>query len=745
METVAGSEADRQGSVDVAGTPARRRLTLADAAFGAFFAGLVLASLMVMAFGLTAVVAGTSAELHDRLHDIGFGEGVVARVTQGMADAAHDEHAPAGLLIDYSFSAFNLALAAALLKLRLRERTARLLAVGMVGTAAVFNLQAASVYHAMPKTLLESSLFSAHRLVAGGAYIAALLLFPDGKLIPRWPAWAKVVLYGPAAAALTWASFRPEGWEELSTTVSLIVFFGLLTPMAAVLAQGYRASRSQTPEERQQSKLLFWALTPALLIGLFVLTQGIRFVTSDEFAGRPQELPLVIFRIFQPVFTLIPIALFIGLLRYRLWNIDRIISRTVAYGVLAAFVGLVYVGVVVGAGRLVGAASDNLLLSIVATGIVAVAFQPVKEWVEHLANLLVYGKRATPYEVLSEFSSKMAGASASEDLLADMAKTLGEGTGAESAQVWLKVGSDIRLAASHPEGTTDGAVDATVVEGKVSIPGSDRVVEVVHHGELLGALSITKRQGEQITPVEAKLLADLASQAGVVFRNVRLTEELLERLEELKASRQRLVSAQDQERRRLERNLHDGAQQQLVALKVKLSLAQRLTNEEKLKQFLTQLQSEADDTLQTLRDLARGIYPPLLADKGLAVALTAQANKSPLDVSISGEVGRYSQEVEAAVYFCCLEALQNVAKYAGPCCVYIALSSTPDTLRFEVVDEGLGFDPSAAPKGHGLQNMHDRIDALGGELTIISEVGKGTTVSGQIPARAIEPIAEPAR
>lgn len=720
----------------------RSRPRLSDLLFAAFFVGLVLASLMVMGFGIAAVAAGASPALHDRLHDIGFGEGMVARVAEGVADAAHADHHPVGVLVDYLFSAFNLVLAAALLKLRPRDWTARLLAIGMAGTAAVFNLQAAGVYHAMPKTALESTLFSAHRLVAGGAYIAALLLFPDGKLIPRWPTWAKVLLYAPAALALTFLSFRPEGSEEVDTTVSLIVFFGVLTPVAAVIAQGYRAQRSQTPEERQQSKLLFWALTPALLIGLYVLTQGVRFLSSDEFAGRPQELPLVIFRIFQPVFTLIPIALFIGLLRYRLWNIDRIISRTLAYGVLAAFVGVVYVGVVVGVGRLVGAASNNLLLSIAATGIVAVAFQPVKEWVQHLANRLVYGKRATPYEVLSEFSSKMAGASAPEDLLTEMAQTLGEGTGSASAQVWLKVGSEMRLAASHPANLLTGSGSANLVDGKVSVTGTDRVVEVVHRGEVLGALSIAKRQGEAITPVEGKLLADLASQAGVVFRNVRLTEELLERLEELKASRQRLVSAQDQERRRLERDLHDGAQQQLVALKVKLSLAQRITTEEKVKAFLTQLQAEADDTLQTLRDLARGIYPPLLADKGLPTALVAQANKSALEVEVRADgIGRYSQEVEAAVYFCCLEALQNVAKYAGPCEVVITLTGDPESVSFEVADDGSGFDASSSERGHGLQNMSDRVDALGGTLEVTSNVGGGTRVKGRIPARAVVPVA----
>lgn len=718
----------------------RRRLGVSDYAFIVFFAGLLLSSLVVMAFGLVAVVAGVNPALHDWLHDLGFGEGVAARLAQGMADASHNPHSAIGLVVDYLFSAFNLALAWILHRLRFRDWTARLLAVGMAGTAAVFNLQAAEVYHAMPKTSLEASLFSAHRLIAGGAYVAALLLFPDGKLIPRWRPWAKVVLYAPLAIALIAVSLRSEGVEETNATVALIIFFGLLTPLVAVVAQGYRARQSQSPEEHQQSKLLFWALTPALIIGLFVLSQGIRFFTSDEFAGRPQELPLVIFRIFQPVFTLIPIALFVGLIKYKLWNFDKILSRTLAYSVLAAFVGLVYVGVVVGVGRVVGAASDNLLLSIAATGTVAVAFQPAREAVERLANRLVYGKRATPYEVLSEFSGKMAGASDPEELLKEMARTLADGTGAVSTQVWLKVGSELRLAAAHPPGSGETEVVQVAADGELSIPGAERVAVVSHRGERLGALALTKRSGEVLAPVEEKLLLDLASQAGVVFRNVRLNDELVEKLEELKASRQRLVSAQDEERRRLERNLHDGAQQQLVALKVKLSLAERIATEDKVKVFLSQLQREADDTLQTLRDLARGIYPPLLADRGLSVALVAQANKSPLNVSVEGEVGRYSQEVEAAVYFCCLEAMQNIAKYAGECQVVIKLSAGDRFLSFEVRDNGAGFDTERAGRGSGLQNMSDRVDSLGGSLAISSVPGEGTTVTGILPVRAVEPV-----
>jgi signal transduction histidine kinase len=221
---------------------------------------------------------------------------------------------------------------------------------------------------------------------------------------------------------------------------------------------------------------------------------------------------------------------------------------------------------------------------------------------------------------------------------------------------------------------------------------------------------------------------DLAAQAGAVVRNVRL-------IEELRASRQRLVAAQDEERRRIERNIHDGAQQQLVALSVKLRLLEQVAAKDptKANELASQLQTDATEALDDLRDLARGIYPPLLADRGLAAAIEAQARKSPLPVTVASDgTGRYSQDIEAAVYFCCLEALQNVAKYAEATHAEVRLSAVDGSLSFEVIDDGRGFDPDVA-RGSGLQGMSDRLDALGGTLAIISRPGAGTSVVGRIP------------
>jgi signal transduction histidine kinase len=301
--------------------------------------------------------------------------------------------------------------------------------------------------------------------------------------------------------------------------------------------------------------------------------------------------------------------------------------------------------------------------------------------------------------------------------------------------VWLRVDSEVRPAATWPLEGREPAVIRIEGDRLPSFGDVDAAVPVRHQGELLGALTLTKPPKETLTPTEDKLVADLAAQAGLVLRNFRL-------IEDLRASRQRLVAAQDEERRKIERNLHDGAQQQLVALAVRLKLARTLAarDPEKADRTLEELQGEVADALDTLRDLARGIYPPLLADQGLVAALEAQARRGVVPVTLEAEgIGRYPAEVEAAVYFCVLEALQNIAKYANASGAKVRLWVRGQELAFSVIDDGAGFDPATTRLGSGLQNMSDRLAALDGSLEIASLPGDGTTVTGRIPARAVGP------
>ena len=691
-------------------------------------------ALFVLSLGVISALAHTSASLHENLHQRGLGDGLVNRVSLAMADASHRSEPGGSLALDYGFSLFNVALAGFLVWLRPKDRTALLLAVGMLGTAAVFNLQAYGVYEALQTNSAIEFVHHTFQLLAANAYIYALLLFPDGKLVPRGMGWQKALLYVPLTIAISVMAFRVTGTTR---TVALIMYFGLATPVVGALGQWHRSRKSAVDVERQQSRLLFWALVPAVLVGLFVLSRQVRASAFEAYQGRPLDVvPTGIFRVFQPVFALIPVALFVGILRYRLWNIERVISRALMYGALAGFVTAVYVAVVVGVGGLVGSQGGNLWLSIIATGIVAVAFQPVKERVDRLANRLVYGKRATPYEVLSELAARMGETLATDDLLSRMAGVIAQGTAAARADVWLVVGGELRPAASWPPTAAAAEALPLLRNGDLpSIPGATVSIPVCHHDETLGALAVTKPAGEALAPTEQKLLADVAAQAGLMLRNVRLNAELLARLEDLRASRQRLLATQDEARRRLERNLHDGAQQQLVALKVMTGLAEQLAaSGQPVGEILAQLRQQAGEALENLRDLARGIYPPLLAAEGLPMALRAQATRVPFTLMVDVEdVGRYPQEIEAAVYFCCLEAFQNAAKHANATAVTVRLRGEPGALRFSVADDGDGFDVESCKRGAGCQNMADRLDALDGTFELSSERGVGTTIRGRIP------------
>jgi signal transduction histidine kinase len=574
-----------------------------------------------------------------------------------------------------------------------------------------------------------------------------ILLFPDGHLpSPRWRwfAWGVGI-----CLAIVYLSIlldpntfldsdlerftSPLGIEALAPILEVTEGLILVIPIAVLGSLAgliVRFRRSSGVERLQMRWLLSAAAVVAILYTVTILVSiGGGWGTGDEPAW------LLVFQGAAVVsFALIPIAIGVSVLRYRLFDLDLVINKALLVGALAVFITIVYVAIVVGVGTLVGNEASPFL-SAVAAAVVALAFQPLRRRAQRIADRLVFGKRATPYEVLSEFSEHVGHTYANDELLPRMARALAEGTGAARADVWVRSGEELRPEAAWP-------ADAAALPGRPvagaegEVTGTSMFEPVRHQGELLGALSIEKRPGESLTATEEKLVADLAAQAGLVLRNAGLTQELLRTIEELRTSRQRLVTAQDEERRKLERNLHDGAQQQLVALTVKLGLLERLVERDpsQAKEIAGQLQGDATDALEELRDLARGIYPPLLADKGLVAALESQARKSVVPVAIEAAgIGRYAREAEAAVYFSCLEALQNVAKYASASRAVIALADGDGRLRFTVTDDGVGFDRAASTFGTGLQGIADRLAALGGEVEVTSNPGAGTTVAGSLP------------
>jgi signal transduction histidine kinase len=563
------------------------------------------------------------------------------------------------------------------------------------------------------------------------------LWFPDGKLVsPRWRSvsWVGIALSVAAFLAIGFAlptqpvsvdaagndieianplhvpALEPIDWLAWALWPALLALFVL------AIASMFIRFRRSAGVERQQLK--WFAFASTLLAGYFAVSAILEAVGISE--GPVGQM------VSGLVFAGIPLAVGIAILQYRLWDLDVVVKKAVVAATLVVLAVAVYAGAVALLASLTADRGNTGALFVVALAL-GIAFRPVMRVARRFADRLVYGRRATPYEILAEFSDRMGTSFATEDVLPRMAQVLGEGTGAETARVWLLVGGELHPAAAWPPGASPAEPVRHFGTG-FDIPG-EAVIEVRDRGELLGALSVRMPASDPMSPSKDKLVRDLAAQAGMVLRNVRLVEDL-------RTSRQRLVAAQDEVRRRLERNIHDGAQQQLVALAVKARLAGQFAERDpgKTLELLGQIEAETQSALEDLRDLARGIYPPLLADQGLVAAIKAQSRKSHLGVEVDADgLGRFPADVEATVYFCTLEALQNTAKYAAAERTVIRIARANGSLSFEVEDDGRGFDPSAVASGSGLQGMADRLAAVGGSLDIRSSPGHGTTVAGQVP------------
>jgi len=547
-----------------------------------------------------------------------------------------------------------------------------------------------------------------------------LLRLPDGRLpSKRWRIASRLSTTAMVLAMVGfWFDPELKGNPIANPRIAVLGLLGLILLAGCIVASIvslFVRRRHADAVERQQ---LRWIAAGGLI---FLLVWAGSIVVSAVFDLRDGSLGSDVNGfITLCAYAAVPISIGFAILKYRLFDIDVVIRKALIVAVLAVFFTAVYVLIVGVVGAAVGLHS-TAALSFVAAAIVALGIQPVLARARRLADRIVYGRRATPYEVLADLGKQLGGAYSADDVLPRMARVLRDGIGASRARVLLRVGDELREVAAWPS------------DGDASLPSEadDLSVEVRDREEVLGELAVRMSANDPIDEGKARLVADLAAQAGLVLRNVRL-------IEELRASQRRIVTAQDRERRRLERNIHDGAQQQLVALAVKARLARSLLDRDgpRAGEMLDQIAAETQDALENLRDLARGIYPPLLADKGLVAALEAQARKAPVPVEVSPDgVGRYPPEIEAAVYFSILETLQNAAKYANPSHVGVRLRQEDGRLAFEVRDDGVGFDVRARGYGTGLHGIADRLAALDGSLHIRSAVGAGTTVTGSVPVR----------
>lgn len=662
--------------------------------------------------------------------------GFTARVAHALQVGIMHSETGVQVVLDYLFSLLNIVLSVVLLRTARRDWTVRLLIVGMIGSSGAFNLQAhADIYAVQDAFGITIGWWHTALLhgVGGVCYVFALLMFPTGSLgfggTTRWP--SRVLVFAVIAATVGLLSVSTASYPH---PVSFVVFFGLLAPVAGVAAQLRRYSTATTAESRQQSRVLLWALFMAFGVAAVLSAVTIAIATLHPAGFTTDTSDALFFWICRAVFTMIPLALLVGVLRFRLWDVELLLNRTFVYGVLTVLIGGLYVGVVVLADFLLAApARANLPVQLVAGAAVVLALRPAQTRVSALADRLVYGRRPAPYDVLARLSALTRATVTDEAVLPRLARVTGEGLDVAGCEVRLRLPDGTRQRYRWPE---DG-------DGQF---GPGHTVAVFHAGEEVGEFVIDRGSAAALASEQRRLLADLAHGAGLVLRAVQLTMELEQRLavisqqaEEIDVSRRRIIRAQEAERRTLERNLHDGAQPRLVAVRMTLGLLAHLIgngNRDSVASLVDQLDEQLTEADHDLAELSNGLYPALLREQGLVPALRGQADRLGVDADFTtapGSAARLPSDIEAAICLAVLEALQNTAKHAPGATVRIELHTTADESGFTVSDNGPGFVVGARRGGVGLQGMADRIAAAGGHVTIDSAPGQGTTVSGRIP------------
>lgn len=598
-----------------------------------------------------------------------------------------------------------------------------------------------------PSTIVRSVAFG----VAAGVVSHLMLVLPDGALRTSKRRATAIAGYVIGAATGVESGLRAPG--QVTWPLVLALLLALVTGGIGSTIR-YRKSRGL---ERQRLQWFGWAVTVGATIA--ALAGAMRLLVS-----WPTDAVGVAVVAALPI----PIALMFASNQRFVSKIDRLLATTVSVGGLTGVVAATYLLIVLGLGR-VPTPSERvlLLLSMAGAIIAALLYLPTRERLTIFANRLVYGELHAPDEVLRTFGSRMTRSVTMDELLLQMAESLRKTFALDMVEVWTGSTGNYQRTVSEPDrGTRSLTVkgEALPVVARAGVSGNAwlkiwlpdllvgreeslvRVTPVAHQGELLGLITLERRQSDEpFTEENDRVLTELARQVGLALHNAQLDNALQATLDEvrktnaeLQASRARIVAAGDKERRKLERNIHDGAQQQLVALKVKLSLVKALqtSNPESAQEILGQLSGDIDETVQSVRDLAQGVYPKMLELHGLVAALNGAATKAtiPTGVEVEGEIGRHDQDLEAAIYFCCLEALQNASKHAGEGAqAMVRVRETAEAIEFSVADDGAGFDMSGEGLGMGFVNMADRVGAIGGSIKVKSAPGEGTSITGRIP------------
>lgn len=499
-----------------------------------------------------------------------------------------------------------------------------------------------------------------------------------------------------------------------------------------------------------------WLLAAAALwIGYAVVCASLRLLQ-----GSPS--PLVWW--LAAGFVVVPVAFLFSFVVHDPGIAERVLVQSVVVAGTVSLVALVYVVLVGGiAGPPTADARPVLTASLVATCVAIVLAVPLRHRLVAAVRTSSRSRRRSTAEAVTAFGARMSRAIPMDELLLQLAESLRATLPGTRAEIWTGTDGDLARTVSvpalpaarlhldeHERVVIGQSRIGARAWGQVWLPmlldpageADVRLVPVAHLGELLGLVVVRRPDDAPVfSSSDEQALVELARQLGLALHNVRLDSalqaslrELAERNAQLQASRLRIVNAADTSRREIERNLHDGAQQHLVALAVRLGIAQEVAEPE-VSAMLADLRVEVQSTIRELRELAHGIYPPLLRDQGLGEALRAASLRTPQPCTVDIDLpGRYPVAIETAAYFCLLEAMQNAAKYAGPT-ARLALRAVggDGVLTVELADDGTGFDPVLVPRGSGMLNMQDRIGALDGTLEVTSAPNRGTTVRAVIP------------
>jgi signal transduction histidine kinase len=468
------------------------------------------------------------------------------------------------------------------------------------------------------------------------------------------------------------------------------------------------------PEQRRQIKWPLYALAvTALFFGaLFIPPRG---------WGLPPWAQAIIY---YGIVLLIPTGIVIGIVRHRLLDVDVVIRRSLVYGLLWTVIALAYVGIAAALGVALGR-QVPLALAVGITVVATLAFQPARRRLEAVADRLVFGHRLSGYELISQLGARLESSPAAEDVAGTVATAVQAGLGARSVRVILNGAERKPLA----------AVGISIEDE----PDPVLSAPLVHGAEVIGQIECGPKRDGRYDDADRDLLTNLGRQAALAIRNSQLAAELAERLEELAASRARLVQAEESGRRRLERDLHDGVQQELVGLLARLGLArnQLRRNATAAEGTLSDAQIDARRALETVQELARGIHPAVLTDRGLIEAVEERATRMnlPVEVSLDGipRDMRLSPQLEGAAYFFVSEALANVLKHSSAKSAAIRFQClAAGTLLVEVRDDGKGFDP-ATTRLSGLRGLADRIEAVGGRMEVVRGRLMGTVLRAYLP------------